>query len=41
MRPIFNEKVVKKWNLWIYEQYTNTLFTDKMSTSAATKKQKV
>ena len=22
MKPIFNEKVAKKWNLWIHEQYT-------------------
>ena len=21
VRPIFNEKIAKKWNLWIYEQY--------------------
>ena len=21
MRPIFNEKVAKKWNLWVYKQY--------------------
>ena len=21
MGPIFNEKVVKKWNLWVHEQY--------------------
>ena len=41
MRPIFNEKVVKKWNLWVCEQYTDALFTDKKSTSAATKKKKM
>ena len=33
--PIFNEKVVEKWNLWIYEQCTDTLFTVEKSTSAA------
>ena len=22
MGPIFNEKVAKKWNLWVHEQYT-------------------
>ena len=22
MGPIFNEKVAKKWNLWIHKQYT-------------------
>ena len=21
MGPIFNEKVAKKWNLWVHEQY--------------------
>ena len=21
MRPIFNEKVAKNWNLWVHEQY--------------------
>ena len=21
MGPIFNEKITKKWNLWLYEQY--------------------
>ena len=21
MGPIFNEKVAKKWNLWVYKQY--------------------
>ena len=26
--PIYNEKVVEKWNLWIYKQCTNTLFTE-------------
>ena len=25
--PIFNEKIDKKWNLWIYEQYIYALFT--------------
>ena len=38
--PIFNEKVVKKWNLWVHEQCTNALFTDKKSTSAATQKKR-
>ena len=27
--PIFNEKIDKKWNLWVHKQYTNTLFTGK------------
>ena len=25
--PIFNEKVVKKWNLWVRKQCMNALFT--------------
>ena len=25
--PIFNEKVAKKWNLWVREQCTSALFT--------------
>ena len=29
VRPIFNEKIDKKWNLWVHEQYTNVLFTRK------------
>ena len=27
MGPIFNKKVVKKYNLWNHEQYTYALFT--------------
>ena len=27
VRPIFNEKVDKKWSLWTREQCTNALFT--------------
>ena len=27
--PIFNEKVAEKWNLWVYEQCTDALFTGK------------
>ena len=27
--PIFNEKVTEKWNLWVYEQCTDILFTEK------------
>ena len=38
--PIFNEKVAEKCNLWVHEQCTNALFTDKKSTSAAKKKKK-
>ena len=29
MRPIFNEKIDKKWNLWLHEPCTNALFTGK------------
>ena len=29
MEPIFNEKIDKKWNLWIHKQYTDALFTEK------------
>ena len=36
--PIFNEKVVEKYNLCVHKQCTNALFTDKKSTSAAKKK---
>ena len=32
--PIFNEKINKKWNLWVHEQYTDALFTAKKSTFA-------
>ena len=40
MRPIFNEKVAEKWNLWIRKQCTNALFTGEKSTSAGWKKKK-
>ena len=40
MKPIFNEKVAEKCNLWIREQCTGALFTDKKSASAAGKKKK-
>ena len=36
VEPIFNEKVVEKWNLWIREQCTSVLFTVEKSTNAAT-----
>ena len=29
VRPIFNEKIDKKWNLWVRELYTDALFTGK------------
>ena len=29
MGPIFNEKVTEKWNLWLHEQCTDALFTEK------------
>ena len=34
--PIFNEKIVKKWYLWIRKQCTDTLFTIEKSTFADT-----
>ena len=34
--PIFNEKVAETWNLWVYEQCTNALFTVEKSTFAVT-----
>ena len=37
VRPIFNEKVVKKWYLWVPEQYTDVLFTVEKSMFAAKK----
>ena len=33
--PIFNEKIDKKWNLWVSEQCTDTLFTENWSKVAA------
>ena len=29
--PIFNEKIDKKWNLWVREQCTDALFTKKVN----------
>ena len=29
VRPIFNEKVAKKWNLWVYKQYIMHCFRQK------------
>ena len=34
--PIFNEKIDKKWNLWVRKQYTDVLFTENWSKVAAT-----
>ena len=31
MRPIFNEKIDKKRNLWVHEQCTDALFTEKVN----------
>ena len=36
VRPIFNEKVAEKWNLWVHEQCTDALFTVEKSTFATT-----
>ena len=41
MEPIFNEKIVKKWYLWVreqYIQYMNTLFTVEKSTLNSSRK---
>ena len=38
VRPIFNEKVTEKWNLWVREQCMDVLFTMEKSTNAAEKK---
>ena len=34
--PIFNEKIDKKWNLWVRKQCTDALFTENWSKVAAT-----
>ena len=36
MGPIFNEKIDKKWNLWVREQYIRVLFAENWSNVAAT-----
>ena len=36
MGPIFNEKIDKKWNLWVRKQCTDALFTENWSKVAAT-----
>ena len=36
VEPIFNEKVPETWNLWVYEQCMNALFTVEKSTFACT-----
>ena len=36
IRPIFNEKVTEKWNLWVRKQCTDALFTVEKSTFAVT-----
>ena len=38
MRPIFNEKVVKIWYLWVREQCIDALFTVEKSTFATDSK---
>ena len=40
MRPIFNEKFVKKWYLWVHEQFTDALFMVEKSSFAADSKKK-
>ena len=34
--PIFNEKINKKWNLWVHKQCMDTLFTEDWSKVVAT-----
>ena len=34
--PIFNEKIDKKWNLWVRKQCTDVLFTENWSKVVAT-----
>ena len=36
MGPIFNEKIDKKWNLWVRKQCTDALFTENWLKVAAT-----
>ena len=36
VRPIFNEKIDKKWNLWVRKQCTDALFTEDWSKVVAT-----
>ena len=36
VEPIFNEKIDKKWNLWVREQCTDALFIENWSKIAAT-----
>ena len=36
MGLIFNEKIDKKWNLWVHKQYIRILFTENWSNVAAT-----
>ena len=40
MGPIFNEKVDKKWSLWVRKQCTSVLFTVEKSTKPALKEKK-
>ena len=40
MGPIFNEKVTKKCNLWVREQYMKVLFTEDLVNNCGLKKKK-
>ena len=40
MRSIFNEKVSKKCNLWVREQYMKVLFTEDLVNNCGLKKRK-
>ena len=38
VRLIFNEKIVEKWSLWAYEQYTDALVHEAPATHVKKKK---
>ena len=40
VKPIFNEKIAEKCNLWVRKQCMNTLFTMEKSTNAGLQKKK-
>ena len=40
MGAIFNEKVAEKCNLWVHEQYTETIFTEDLVNNYGLEKKK-
>ena len=38
--PIFNEKVVEKWSLWVCEHYMDVLFTEDLVNNCGLGKKK-